>query len=478
MGPVGTYPAAVLPGRPVPLPPDPLAVFAAWPPDRPVAFLHSGRTDARRARFSVIAEPVDTLRCGPANPPAAGRSDEPTRDPVARLNDRVTGDDAAWLGYLGYELAHRLEPAVGPRRPDPPAGLDPEDAWPDLCFHRCPVRWTFDHVAGTWTVHGGDPARPPARPPAAPAAGPGFTAGRPSPDEPRPAHEARVRRALDYIAAGDVFQVNLAHRFTAPFSGCPRSLYAALAAASPAWYGAYVEIPPDAACPRVRAVVSTSPELFLSVAPDGTVTTRPIKGTRPADADADTAADLRASDKDAAELNMIVDLMRNDLGRVCRYGSVRVSERRTVESHPTVHHGVATVTGRLRPDRDLGDLLRATFPAGSVTGAPKVRAMQIIRELEAGPRGPYCGAIGVVRPDERRNPPDAPAEARRPSADLSVAIRTLLVDPGDADTPGTARFHVGGGVVADSDPADEYEETLHKAAAMHAALRAGTPAPA
>ncbi|MEO0515280.1 MAG: chorismate-binding protein, partial [Planctomycetota bacterium] len=167
--------------------------------------------------------------------------------------------------------------------------------------------------------------------------------------------------------------------------------------------------------------------------------------------------ELRDAEKDAAELNMIIDLLRNDLGRVCDYGSVRVTQPRTVESHPTVHHGVATVTGRLHVERSLRHLLRATFPGGSITGAPKVRAMQIIDELEPVARGPYCGAIGYAQLE-----PTAATTAR-----LSIAIRTLLIDR----EAGRLNFSVGGGIVADSDPAAEYDETLDKAEAMLRALR-------
>jgi para-aminobenzoate synthetase component 1 len=197
-------------------------------------------------------------------------------------------------------------------------------------------------------------------------------------------------------------------------------------------------------------LLSTSPELFLAV--DGRqVVTRPIKGTRPAAAPVD---ELLHSEKDTAELNMIVDLMRNDLGRVCSYGSVKVAQPRTIESHPTIHHGVATVTGELHPSRDIVDLLRATLPGGSITGAPKVRAMQIIDELEPTARGPYCGCIGYLSRDE---------------AMLNIAIRTMQLHR-EVDDHYTVHCHAGGGIVADSNPAAEYQETLTKARAMIAAL--------
>ena len=195
-----------------------------------------------------------------------------------------------------------------------------------------------------------------------------------------------VSNTIDYIAAGDIFQANITQRLCGTFDGSTRALGRSALALSQAWYGAYLELPAG------RCLVSLSPELFLDADFNSrAVITRPIKGTRPTTVD---ARDLLESPKDAAELHMIVDLMRNDLGRVCEYGSVRVPQSRAIETHPTVHHGVAEITGSLCADVSLGRLLEATFPGGSVTGAPKIRAMQIIDELEPVSRGPYCGAIG------------------------------------------------------------------------------------
>jgi para-aminobenzoate synthetase component 1 len=212
-----------------------------------------------------------------------------------------------------------------------------------------------------------------------------------------------------------------------------------------------------------RAVLSSSPELFLDLA-SGHVVTRPIKGTRPRRAGEAESSDfnrrerdnLLRSEKDKAELVMITDLERNDLGRVCDYGSVRVTEPRTVEAYEAVYHTVATVEGRLHAEADLVDLLRATFPGGSITGAPKVRAMQIIAELEPTRRSVYTGAVGYLAP-----PSDAEPAGR---CSLNIAIRTLLV-AGQA-----VHLQAGGGIVADSDPAAEFDETSDKARAMLAAL--------
>ena len=208
-----------------------------------------------------------------------------------------------------------------------------------------------------------------------------------------------------------------------------------------------------------HALICNSPELFLRVSPDREtgrrhVVTRPIKGTRPHAAGMEH--ELRDSKKDQAELNMIVDLERNDLGRICQIGSVRVTNPRQIESHPTVYHGVATIEGTLRDDISFVDLLRATFPGGSITGAPKIRAMQIIEELEPTRRGPYCGAIGFVGNDGH--------------IEFNIAIRTMIATAGQVHIP------VGAGIVADSQPAAEYEETLVKAKAMFAALGIERPA--
>jgi aminodeoxychorismate synthase component I len=271
-------------------------------------------------------------------------------------------------------------------------------------------------------------------PPPAPASKPRSTFD-------RPAYEAAVARTIEYIAAGDVFQVNLSQRFSVPTAAGAIDIYRRLLAVSPAAYGACLVFDD-------HAIVSNSPELFLHVTPDRRVVTRPIKGTRPRLPGMD--AELRDSAKDRAELAMIVDLERNDLGRVCEVGSVSVLEARAIEAHPTVYHGVATVGGRLRKDMTFVDLLRATFPCGSVTGAPKIRAMEIIDELEPVRRGPYCGAVGHLDPDG--------------TAQFNVAIRTMVV------RDGIAHVAVGGGIVADSEPSDEYAETLVKARAMFAAL--------
>ncbi len=254
----------------------------------------------------------------------------------------------------------------------------------------------------------------------------------------RPAYEHSVRRVIDYIAAGDVYQVNLSQRFQAPFTGDPYMLFRRFYESNPAPFFAFVQA-------GDHQIVSTSPERFL-LRRGGAVETRPIKGTRPRggtpDDDAALRAELAASPKDDAELSMIVDLLRNDLGKVCEPGTVRVAEHKRIEAYRNVYHLVSRVTGRLEAERDSVDLIAATFPGGSITGCPKVRAMEIIDELEPCRRNIYCGSIGYLSFDG--------------DLDLSIAIRTAVV------AGGRICFSVGGGIVFDSDPGLEYEETLHK----------------
>jgi len=266
----------------------------------------------------------------------------------------------------------------------------------------------------------------------------------------RAAYLAAVRRCIDYIAAGDIFQVNLAQRLTVPCAASSRDLFARLQARHPARLPAFLDF-------GSFQLVSNSPELFFRIErlddSRRRIVNRPIKGTRPRLPG--MREELEASAKDRAELAMIVDLQRNDLGRICETGSVKVTEPRVIETHPTVHHGVATVEGVLGNHVTLADVLRAVFPCGSITGCPKIRAMQIIDELEPHARGPYCGAIGFIDPDG--------------DMEFSVAIRTIVV------RDGLAYLGVGGGIVADSTPEAEYDETLVKSRAMLEALGATLP---
>jgi para-aminobenzoate synthetase component 1 len=270
----------------------------------------------------------------------------------------------------------------------------------------------------------------------------------------RPGYLAAIERVRDYIRAGDIYQANIAQCFTAtlPEGFDNWHFYRALRQANPAPFAAYL------AC-GARTIASSSPERFLRLNGDA-VETRPIKGTaaRSPDAtrDRELAAALLASEKDRAENVMIVDLVRNDLSRVSRPGSVEVPALCALETYAGVHHLVSAVTGRLGPGKDGLDLLAACFPGGSITGAPKIRAMQIIAEIERAPREVYCGAIGWLGFDG--------------NMDWNIAIRTVTLEGGEA------RFQVGGGITLLSDAAAEYQETLSKAGKLFDAFAAGAPA--
>jgi para-aminobenzoate synthetase component I len=256
----------------------------------------------------------------------------------------------------------------------------------------------------------------------------------------------KVVRSVEYIKAGDIFEVNLSQRFSCGYQNRPGVLYETLARSNPAGYAGLIQN-------EGQAVVSASPELFLSKR-GKRIVTRPIKGTvargRNEEEDRRNRAWLEQSEKDIAELNMIIDLERNDLGRVCEYGTVEVLAEREIEAHPTVYHAVATVAGQLRDEVSVADILRATFPGGSITGAPKIRAMEIIDELEPTARSVYTGSMGWIGVNG--------------DMDLNIAIRTVILERQ------RAYVQAGGAVVADSEPQTEYEETLAKAAALVKAL--------
>jgi para-aminobenzoate synthetase component 1 len=360
----------------------------------------------------------------------------------------ATSDDPAprVIGYFGYDLARVIESLPG----GPTLGHDTPDMW--LAAYDGVARWRGGGSELAYELVGPDP-RPLA---AAIAAGPHHLGLAPNvgplvADDDGGHHMARVERVRDYLAAGDVYQVNLARRLVARITspGDMLALYAALAAASPAPYGAVIEA--DGV-----TIVSGSPERFLATE-RGRLETRPIKGTRPPGPGG--AEELAAAPKDAAEHLMIVDLERNDLGRVAKVGTVSVDELGYIVELPTLFHKVSRVSAQPRAGLGYAELLRATFPGGSITGAPKVRAMQLIDELEPARRGPYCGAFGYFAPQ---------------GCELAIAIRIGVVKGYEL------RVHVGGGIVADSDPAAELAETDVKAAAWVAALeqlRAARAAP-
>jgi para-aminobenzoate synthetase component 1 len=269
-------------------------------------------------------------------------------------------------------------------------------------------------------------------------------------------YRAAVRRAIDYIHAGDIFQVNLAQRLLLPAASDPLNLYLRLRQRNPAPFAGWFDW-------GATQIISASPERFLRVqgrvgsahrSPELHVEARPIKGTRRrtawAEADLFAADDLLQSEKDRAENIMIVDLLRNDLSRVCDPESVRVTQLCALETYQFVQHLVSAVEGTLAPGKTALDLVRAAFPGGSITGAPKIRAMEIIAELEPTARGPYCGSLGYFGFDG--------------SMDLNILIRTITV------SRGWWQFPVGGGIVSQSSPQREYEETWHKAEGLLRAL--------
>lgn len=369
-------------------------------------------------------------------------------------------------GYFGYGLRHHLERV--------PAHRQRDLLFPDLMLGIYDLVLAVDNTDGRhWLVASGYPetnegarqerararigwARERLRrvPPTHAHANWAISA---KPDLSQQQFKSAVRRTIDYIEAGDIYQANITQRFRAKLpSGFDRlALYDALRTRNPATFAAYLDF-------GDTTILSSSPERFLKLAGDR-VETRPIKGTRPRGRgpaeDLTLAEELLASIKDRAENLMIVDLLRNDISRVCKIGSVKVPVLCGLESYATVHHLVSVVTGQLDAGRSAVDLLRACFPGGSVTGAPKIRAMEIIAELEPTERGPYCGAIGYLSADG--------------AMDSNIVIRTYCIQGNDLT------FQVGGGIVADSDPQAEYEESMDKAKALIEVLaEGGTARPA
>ncbi|MEW6123474.1 MAG: aminodeoxychorismate synthase component I [Pseudomonadota bacterium] len=444
----------------IPLPyGDPAAAFAPFADDPVAALLQSCAPDGTRGRYSYVAvEPLHVVTADAGGTKVDGRP--VAGDPFTVLDAqiaRLPHPPEPWpvpfrtgaVGYLGYELGGHLERLPRPR-------VDAARV-PDMVMGLYDTILAFDHHEKTAHLlsTAGDArvgrilarlANAPARPLLAEDAG----RGRWHAEQPRAAVEAAIARTIDYIRAGDIFQANITHRLRAarPEGLADLDLFLRLRALSPAPFAALLACGPDA------ALISASPERFLRLTAEGHVETRPIKGTRPRhddpERDAALGRELLASAKDRAENLMIVDLMRNDLGRVSALGSVRVPVLNGLETFASVHHLVSAVESRLRPGLGPVDLLRACFPGGSVTGAPKIRAMEIIHELEPVPRGPYCGAVAWIGVDG--------------AMDSSIVIRTI-VRSGE-----TLLAQGGGGIVADSDPAGEYEESLVKLAPLRRAL--------
>jgi len=345
-----------------------------------------------------------------------------------------------WSGFIAYDLGRAVEHVVARTSENVDGGRQVPDL-PDIALARydarlvleadAPPRVEGDGATAELLAQAAWRAQRGAGPVRAPDLGPWESS------LDRDAHAAAVAEILGLLAAGECYQVNLTRRLTAPQAADPRALYRALATFNPAPHLALCSFGPAL---EGVAVVSASPELFLRI--DGrAVETKPIKGT-----DTDPVR-LAGSAKDRAENVMIVDLARNDLGRVCEYGSVTVPALCTVEAHPGLHHLVSTVRGRLRPDVGLADVVRATFPPASVTGAPKPRVMQAIEDLEPVRRGVYCGAVGWIDGD-------------RGCAELAVAIRTFTI------AGGHTQLGIGGGIIADSRAEAEWDETELKGARL------------
>jgi anthranilate/para-aminobenzoate synthase component I len=404
------------------------AAEAAWRAGQarmPIWLVSPGDDDLAIAREVVACDPVRVVRGS-----------------VEELEEAWAEERAAWrggpgvpigVGYLSYDLGRRFEGVRGPQR---------SSDWPDLEFRFYDALWDRQQRgAELWARDDAAAARLRERlATPAPPAERGEVLGPLVDLDPPEAYLAGVARILEYLRAGDVYQVNLARRLAAtlPVTEGPAgwALFARLQVESPAPHALWL-------ADRHACLVGNSPERFLRLGPDGRIETRPIKGTRPRGSD---AAELARHPKDLAEHVMIVDLERNDLGRVCVTGSVQVEGFARTLSLPTVHHLVTTVRGQLRSGVGLGALLRATFPGGSITGAPKIRAMEIIAELEAAARGPYTGATGWL--------------GAAGDLDLSIAIRTALV------RDRALTLWVGGGIVADSLPEAELRETVAKASAF------------
>lgn len=355
---------------------------------------------------------------------------------------------AGLVGYLAYDYGRQLESLPCLARHD--------IALPDLSFGLYDWSVVSDHqLQRCWLVC--HPQVPSAREQALlrqldsnAAPRQAFSLCEPFAAEQGKAQYAEAfARVQDYIHAGDCYQINLAQRFSSRYQGDPLSAYCALRERSPTPFSAYLEM-------AGGTLLSLSPERFIEVQ-NGRVETRPIKGTRPRGSspqqDQALAEELQRSEKDRAENLMIVDLLRNDLGRSCEPGSIRVPELFSLESYPNVHHLVSSITGRLRSDSDTIDLLMRAFPGGSITGAPKIRAMQIIEELEPVRRSLYCGSVGYLGCEGQM--------------DFNIAIRSLVCHEGSIYCWG------GGGVVADSELDAEYQETLTKVGNLLDALQPG-----
>ncbi|MDM8350581.1 aminodeoxychorismate synthase component I [Pseudomonas sp. sp1636] len=423
---------------------DPAIYFSAVCRAPGAVLLDAGRPAAQRGRYDLIsAWPTAILTPMPDEP--AHDFLQRLRASLAALGEAKAPEDCplpfvgGLIGYLGYDFGRRLESL--PEQAIDDLGLADAQlglyAWALITDHQLGTSQLMFHPALAKQQQRRLIELFEATPAPAPAPFSLTETFRADIDESGYRHA--IERIQAYIQAGDCYQVNFAQRFRTRYRGDPWTAYCALRAACPTPFAGYLALADNG------AIISLSPERFLRVS-QGHVETRPIKGTRPRDCDpeqdAAQAAILLASLKDRAENLMIVDLLRNDLGRSCTIGSVRVPELFALESYPNVHHLVSAVTGELAQDKDALDLIAGSFPGGSITGAPKIRAMQIIDELEPTRRALYCGSLLYL---------DVRGEL-----DSSIAIRSLLAKDGQISCWG------GGGIVADSSWQAEYQESITK----------------
>ncbi len=454
----------------------PEAVFESLADEPYSFFLDSAMPDQRLGRYSFMGSKpfaVFEARGGSYSIRERGTIKRGRGDPfcalgglLARYRMPIHGGApplaAGAVGFIGYESGDSLEPLKRGKRAARRAG---PCGIPDMCFALYETVIAHDLARGeAWISSGGlrgEQMGRRQRDRAAALAGVVESANRTSREREafrllgplksnlsRSRYLAAVQRVKRHIARGDIYQANLTQKFQAPWAGSPVDLYRRLRRVSPAPFGAYMNFGPV-------KVLSSSPERFLKIQ-GSRIETRPIKGTRPRGrdraGDRAMALELIKSEKDMAEHVMIVDLERNDLGRICETGSVKVSELAALEVYPQVFHLTSTVEGKLRRGVTSVDALRATFPGGSITGAPKIRAREILLQNEPDRRDIYTGALGYIDFSGR--------------CDLSIVIRTIVL------AGGRLSFGVGGGIVTDSDPALEFEESLHKAKGLMEALAA------
>lgn len=439
---------------------DPALLLSRFAGQRDLTFLDSALQQGELGRYSYIAaDPFETftLAEGEGGLAALARLDRRLKRWSLTRSAELPPFQGGFAGYIAYEFARLLEPQIKAKTPPPDI--------PPIALHAYDTIVAFDHHAKRcWIISTGFPETDPeARilraeqriadveqlclTPEPPLAGDHVIGGWQS-NFTRPDYEAAIQRTIDYILAGDIFQANIAQRFYAaiPASFDAIAFYLNLRRLNPATFGAWLDY-------GAVKIASSSPERLISF--DGSLAeARPIKGTRRRDAnasiDAELKAELLASRKDRAENVMIVDLLRNDLSRVAEPGTVQVPVLCGLETYASVHHLTSVVTGRLAPDKSRGDLIAACFPGGSITGAPKMRAQEIIAEIERVPRNVYCGSIGFL--------------SFTGQMDLNIAIRTVLFHEGHA------QFQGGGGITAKSSPAEEYEETLTKVTRIEASF--------